>query len=406
MRDKFRCRSIAVAFTALTALAGISLGRPAILHAENAVHFPRPAVIEPNVQLWIDAFTKYSVRDFAIMDRDKVSRVYQVFHLPGDGNPTRDDVDWANEYLKTKYSDLLNRLATGHQPDSYDEKRVAEMFKGEPLSAYSVAAQNLRVQEGLRERFREGMVRSRYYRPTMERIFRQAGLPPELVTLAQVESGFQTRAKSTAGACGIWQFTRATGAKYMRVSRYRDDRLNPIRSTEAAAKLLRSNYDLLGDWPLAITAYNYGTGGIARAADIYGGDYSKMIERYQGPRFGFAVKNYYSEFLAAMDVYEHEETYFPGIKDDVVKVESTHNYTVKHGDTPSGIASMFGVSPKALMAANGMDSPKGLRVGSTIVIPDSSGSSSDTAPAEKPARPHKARHTGGAHHRHIKKASA
>jgi len=411
LRDKFRCRSIATAFVALAVLFGIGFGRPAILHAENAVHFPRPAVIEPNVQLWIDAFTKYSVRDFAIMDRDKVSRMYQVFHLPGEGNPTRDDIDWANQYLKTKYGDILDRLATGHQPDSSDEQRVAAMFKGEPLSAYSVAAQNLRVQEGLRERFREGMVRSRYYRPTMERIFRQAGLPPELVTLAQVESGFQTRAKSTAGACGIWQFTRATGAKYMKVSRYRDDRMNPIRSTEAAAKLLRSNYDLLGDWALAITAYNYGTGGVARAADIYGGDYSKMIERYQGPHFGFAVKNYYAEFLAAMDVYEHEDTYFPGIKDDVVKVESTHNYTVKHGDTPGGIASMFGVSPKALMQANGMDSPKGLRVGSTIVIPDSNGASSDSdsAPATKStrsAKPHKAKHTGSTHHRHVKKASA
>jgi membrane-bound lytic murein transglycosylase D len=407
LRDNFRRRSIATAFSALMILIGTGLSCPAIVRAENAVHFPRPVVIEPNVQLWIDAFTKYSVRDFAVMDRDKVSRVYQVFHLPGDGNPTRDDIDWANQYLKTKYGDILQRLATGHEPQGADEKRVAEMFKGEPLSAYSLAAQNLRVQEGLRERFREGMVRSRYYRSTMERIFRQAGLPPELVTLAQVESGFQTRAKSSAGACGIWQFTRATGAKYMKISRYRDDRMNPIRSTEAAAKLLRSNYDLLGDWPLAITAYNYGTGGIARAADIYAGDYSKMIERYQGPHFGFAVKNYYSEFLAAMDVYEHEDTYFPGIKDDVVRVESTHNYTIKHGDTPAGIASMFGVSPKALMAANGMDSAKAMRVGSTIVIPESNSSASDTTPAPKTkhaAKAHKAKHTGGTHHRHVQKS--
>jgi membrane-bound lytic murein transglycosylase D len=401
LRDNLRCRSVATTLLALTVLAGFGLGRPAILHAENAVHFPRPVAIEPNVQLWVDAFTKYSVRDFAVMDRDKVSRVYQVFHLPGEGNPNRDDIDWANQYLKTKYGDILERLATGHQPDGIDERRVADMFKGEPLSAYTLAAQNLRVQEGLRERFREGLVRSRYYRPTMERIFRQADLPPELVTLAQVESGFQTRAKSTAGACGIWQFTRATGAKYMKVSRSRDDRLNPIRSTEAAAKLLRSNYDQLGDWPLAITAYNYGTGGIARAADIYGGDYSKMIERYQGPHFGFAVKNYYAEFLAAMDVYQHEDAYFPGIRDDVVRVESSHNYTVKHGDTPAGIASMFGVSPKALMAANGMESARALRVGSTIVIPDSNGASGDTARSPKHTKAHKAKHSGSTHHRHI-----
>ncbi len=375
----------------------LSVGRPATCRADAQLPFPRPAAIQPNVDFWVNVFTRYSVRDFAIVDRDNISRVYQVFHLPGDGAPNREEIDWVNAYLKSKYGDILEKLAEGRAPISYDERRVAEMFKGEPLSAYATAAQNLRVQEGLKERFREGLVRSRYYRPTMERIFRQAGLPPELVTLAQVESGFQTRAKSSAGACGIWQFTRATGAKYMKVSRHRDDRLNPIRSTEAAAKLLRSNYDLLGDWPLAITAYNYGTGGIARAAELYGGDYAKMIERYNGPHFGFAVKNYYAEFLAAMDVYEHEEAYFPGISEAVVKVESTHNYTVRHGDTPGAIASMFGVSTKALMDANGIESAKALRVGSTIVIPDSNSGASNPEPVRtksepKHARVHQARH--------------
>jgi membrane-bound lytic murein transglycosylase D len=89
-----------------------------------------------------------------------------------------------------------------------------------------------------------------------------------------------------------------------------------VRETEAAAKLLRANYDTLGSWPLAITAYNYGTGGTARAASIYGGDYAKMVERYDGPHFGFAVKNYYSEFLAAMQVHRYEDKYFPGIADE------------------------------------------------------------------------------------------
>jgi membrane-bound lytic murein transglycosylase D len=320
-------------------LAVMSLAGATSCRAAAELPFPRPAFIEPNVKFWVDIFTTYSVRDFALVDRDKVSRLYQVFHLPGDGIPTRDDVDWVNVYLKSKYVDILQRLASGHQPETSEERRVAEMFKGESPSAYSIAAENLRVQEGLRERFREGLVRSRYYRPTMERIFRQAGLPPELVTLAQVESGFQTHAKSSAGACGIWQFTRATGAKYMNISRHHDDRLNPIRSTEAAAKLLRSNYDQLGDWALAITAYNYGTGGIARAADLYEGDYATMIERYQGPRFGFAVKNYYAEFLAAMDVYENEETYFPGIKDEVANLVAENTESEPDEEAPRHLRS-------------------------------------------------------------------
>ncbi len=278
--------------------------------------FPRPAEIQPNVDFWVKIFSDYSVRDFVIVDRDDISHVYQVFHLPGEGEPTRDDIEWSNAYLKAKYGDILNRLASGHQPETYEERRVAAMFKGQPIGAYALAAQNLRVQEGLKENFRNGLLRSRYYRPTMERIFRGAGLPPELVTLAQVESGFQGGVKSGAGALGIWQFTRATGKEYLRISRYRDERLNPIRETMAAAQLLRSNYDELGDWPLAITAYNYGTGGIARAANESDGDYCKMLRTYNGPHFGFAVKNYYAEFLAALQIHNDEEKYFPGIEDE------------------------------------------------------------------------------------------
>src|SRR5208283_5531775 len=120
-----------------------------------------------------------------------------------------------------------------------------------------------------------------YWRPTMEKIFQAAGLPVELITLAQVESGFERGARSSAGAVGIWQFTRATGKQYMTIRGRHDDRLNPTRETEAAAKLLRSNFETLGDWPLAITAYNYGTGGVARAAGIYGGDYCQMVQHYQ-----------------------------------------------------------------------------------------------------------------------------
>jgi membrane-bound lytic murein transglycosylase D len=308
---------VAKAIVALT--LAITVGLVVASHdasAETKLPFPRPKSIEPNVNFWVDVFTKYSDHDFVITDRDNVQRIYHVFHLPGDGQPSRTDIDWANDYLKIKYADILNRLASGHEPSNDDEREVAALFKGEPLSAYAAAAQNLRVQEGLREQFHDGLLRSRYYAPSMERIFSNAGLPPELVTLASVESGFHGASRSSAGAVGIWQFTRGTGKHYMKITRYHDDRLIPERETVAAAKLLRANYDTLGDWPLAITAYNYGTGGVARAAGIYGGDYSEMIEHYQGPHFGFAVKNYYAEFLAALQVHRDEEKYFPGIEDE------------------------------------------------------------------------------------------
>jgi membrane-bound lytic murein transglycosylase D len=188
------------------------------------------------------------------------------------------------------------------------------MFKGQPLSAYAEAAQNLRVQQGLRQPFRAALLRARYYCPPMERIFEEFGLPPELVALAAVESGYHARARSSAGAVGIWQFTRSTGRQFLRITRYRDDRLDPMRETVAAARLLQSNYDTLGSWPLAITAYDYGEGGMARAAAAYGDNFVRILRRYDAPHFGFAVKNYYAEFLAAAQVHKYEDKYFPGIQ--------------------------------------------------------------------------------------------
>jgi membrane-bound lytic murein transglycosylase D len=282
--------------------------------AGTEVPFPQPVAVQDNVKFWIDVFATYGVRDFVVHDRDQVDRVYQVIHLPGDGDPTRQEVAAINEYLKSKYAVALTHLATGQPPSTSEEQHIADMFKGEPPSAYAVAAQNLRVQQGLRERFREGLLRSEYYRPTMERIFRAAGLPPELVTLATVESGFYSRAKSSAGAVGIWQFTRGTGKEYMRITRYHDDRLDPTTETRAAAALLRSNYDALGSWPLAITAYNYGTGGTSAAAAEFGGDYDQIVRNFNGPHFGFAARNYYSEFLAALQIHQDEDKYFPDLK--------------------------------------------------------------------------------------------
>lgn len=278
--------------------------------------FPRPAAIEPNVKFWVDVFATYSERDFIVLDREQVWRTYQVLHLPGEGSPTRIDIDSVNDYLKNKFGNILNRLASGQAPADYEELQVASLFKGESPSAYAAAAQNLRVQEGMRERFREALLRSRYYRSSMEQIFNDAGLPPELLALAEVESGFYNQARSNAGAVGIWQFTRGTGRQFMRITRYHDDRLDPETETAAAAKLLRSNYLTFGSWPLAITAYDYGSAGMAQAAEQYAGDYTRIVRNYDGPHFGFASKNYYAEFLAALQIDEFEDTYFPDIRYD------------------------------------------------------------------------------------------
>ncbi len=298
-------------------LSGMARAEAVVVQQPAAV-FPRPASIEPNIKFWVDVFSSYSIRDFIVHDKDDLTRIYQVLHIPGEGNPTKDDVQWANTYLKTKYSDILNRLAEGHAPSTFEEQRVANLFKGERNPNYAAAAQNLRVQQGMAERFRETLVRARLYLPRIQEVFHSFGLPEELALLPTVESGFHRYACSKAGAMGIWQFTRSTGKEYMTITRHHDDRLDPSKATEAAAELLLHNHELLGSWPLAITAYNYGTGGMMQAVDATGGgDYCEILRRFDGPHFGFASKNYYPEFLAAVQVYKYRDSYFPGIDQEV-----------------------------------------------------------------------------------------
>src|SRR5262249_18924884 len=133
------------------------------------------------------------------------------------------------------------------------------------------AAKVLRAQRGLRERFAAGLRIARKLRPAMERIFRHEGLPVELAYLPLVESSFNVRAESKAGAVGIWQLMPATARHFgLRVTRRVDDRHDPIASTRAAARYLRVLHQGLKSWPLAISAYNHGPGGIVRAVHSAG----------------------------------------------------------------------------------------------------------------------------------------
>ena len=125
-----------------------------------------------------------------------------------------------------------------------------------------------------------------------------------------MESSFQTGAQSSAGAVGIWQFTRGAAEKFMAVGGGRDERYDPVASTYGAARYLRYAYDKLGDWPTALTSYNHGINGMARAQSQVGNDFVRIVQEYDSPKFGFASRNYYAEFLAARDIARDPARYF------------------------------------------------------------------------------------------------
>jgi membrane-bound lytic murein transglycosylase D len=152
-----------------------------------------------------------------------------------------------------------------------EERRIAAMFAKMPGSdRFQLAADRVRSQSGLRKRFAAGIGRWSGYREEMRDVFRARGLPTELIVIPLFESCFNLDAYSKVGAAGVWQFMPSTGRLFMRVDGAIDERRDPIRSTEAAAAYLGRDYELLGSWPLAITAYNHGRGGMARATSELG----------------------------------------------------------------------------------------------------------------------------------------
>ncbi|MFQ5681941.1 MAG: transglycosylase SLT domain-containing protein [Candidatus Binatia bacterium] len=243
--------------------------------------FPRFPDLEDSVEFWKLVFTQYSSSELIFFDPLDPTTIYKVLDA-GSARRTR-------------------RLIRRERKKIYSERGIDK--------------NRVRVQRGVKEQFALGLERSRSYLEQMQRIFQEEGLPIELAYLPLVESSFNTRARSHAGAVGIWQFMRSTGRRYLRINRRVDERRDPLESTRAAAWLLKENYELFGNWPLAITAYNHGRSGISRAiAKLASKDLAEIIRRYESRSFGFASKNFYAEFLAAVEVAEGAEEYFPELK--------------------------------------------------------------------------------------------
>lgn len=203
---------------------------------------------------------------------------------------------------ETKFTPAMQRLA--------DQMRhITEVNK------YKIASETMRLQRGQREFIEKGLGVAPKYMPAIEKEFIAQGIPVEIAQLTFVESSFNLQAVSKVGASGVFQIMPATGRQYLKISGGIDERNDPIKAAAAACKLLRLNYRLTGSWPLAITAYNHGVGGIRRAVNTTGSnDLVTLINEYDGPGFGFASKNFYASFLGSLATLKERERLFPGVR--------------------------------------------------------------------------------------------
>jgi membrane-bound lytic murein transglycosylase D len=212
---------------------------------------------------------------------------------------------------------VLRTLATGKRNQLSDEEaRILALWPDDVSNdTLAAAAQRIRYQQGLSDRFRQGLERSGRWRAYVNEQFTALGVPIEIAALPHVESSYNPAARSHVGASGIWQFTRSTGRRFMQVDHVVDERNDPFAATRAAGQLMAYNYSLTGNWPMAITAYNHGLAGVRRAMAKFGDDaYVDILRNYKGRTFGFASRNFYVAFLAAKEVDQNAEKYFPGLK--------------------------------------------------------------------------------------------
>ncbi len=309
-----------------TALATGSLRSPTL---------PRYKSLEPNVAFWHDVFTEHASDKIVFHDSRHLGLVYSVLDVSDIAGSLHSEARKERSIRQRRDAEakrvvaLLRGLAKS-PPRSPEQERVLEAIKGlghERAYATKLAAQ-VRSQRGLADKFCPSVERAAPLVPVMKRIMREHGVPEQLSSLPLVESGYQTGAHSSAGAVGMWQFTHSTGRLFLNIDHLYDERRDPIAATTAAAKLLSHNYEKLGTWPLAITAYNHGSAGMARAVRTVGTkNFGEIAESYNGRTFGFASRNFYAEFLAADEAMRHADEkcrsmLVPPYKRDVVELDA------------------------------------------------------------------------------------
>jgi membrane-bound lytic murein transglycosylase D len=312
--------------------------------------FPQPPELQPDVDFWVDVFTEYSNDEGVLHDNRNLAVVYERIAMPE--KTARRERQRKVEKRRKALQGVLRSLASGKRDNlTTAEARVLALWpEGVSNKTLSDAVGQIRYQQGLKDRFQDGLQRSGRWRDHVNQEFSALNVPIEIAALPHVESSYNPAARSHVGASGIWQFTRSTGRRFMRVDHVVDERNDPFIA-RAAGQLMAYNYSITGNWPMAITAYNHGLGGVRRAMREYGDTaYVDILRKYDGRTFGFASRNFYVAFLAAKEVDQNVEKYFPGLR-----AESPTDYSVAELEgyvSVSGLTKAMGVTPRKLAQHN------------------------------------------------------
>lgn len=319
--------------------------------------FPIPEEIRGNVEFWKRVFAEWPLGQVVVHDSEHPELVYEVADLPGPigDSYTEGQREFASDRRdawRLRLQKLSADVAAGAELSDGDKALALAILTKAGSTALPGAHDRVRTQRGLRERFLAGLERSSRWLPDIREALRERQLPEDLAYLPHVESSFQPSVRSSAGAVGLWQLTRDAARRHgLTVGYAVDERLDPISATEGAAGYLADSWSRFGSWPLVITSYNHGVGGMTRAAAQFGQDFGRIYREYAGPLFGFASKNFYAEFLAVREIASDPTRFFPeGFRPEPPL--AADELWLPHPTTSRMLAETYGVDRDELAAAN------------------------------------------------------
>lgn len=259
------------------------------------------------------------------------------------------------------YNDLENDIKTINLDQKVDYELSTDLLKARLKEMDSKSPFNIEYNQGLeniiksflknrKKSFERLMAISEYYFPMFEEALAKQNVPLEIKYLAVVESALNPRAVSRVGATGLWQFMYHTGKQYnLGIDSYVDDRIDPLKASEAAAQYMTNMYKIFGDWDLVLASYNSGPGNVAKAIRRSGGHQNFWNIRKYLPQ---ETQGYVPAFLATMYIYEYHKEH--GIKPDraIVKHFATDTVMVKKQMTFKQIADLLDMPISQLQLLN------------------------------------------------------